>query len=283
MSKKTTKKKLGAKKIVLIDDRGRLFGKYDLFIPLFIITLITLAFLIGKVLLQKDEYITAELFASGGEWWWENPNPPYWLADPIVAGAVEYDAQGDKLVEVLETRKFEVGERKMLWMKVRLKVSASEKSAQYRFRREPLQIGSVIYVAPNNVKINCNIMSIEGMEDTSKEEIYKIVTLENYEMHPWLADKIKVGAQMLDNNGEVLVEILDKNIKNSQVFSTDYLGNGHITSNPLRRDVTLKLKMKVLRKEGLDYFSYFQPVKHGFFIMIPLEELNLEGYIKNIE
>ncbi len=282
MPKKKTHSELADKKFILLDDNGRLFGKYDLFIPLFIITIITLAFLIGKVLLQKDEYITAELFASGGEWWWDNPNPPYWLADPIVAGAIELDAQGSKLVEVLETRKFEVGERKMLWMKVRLKVSASKKSAQYRFRREPLQVGSVIYVAPNNVRINCNIMSIEGMEDNS-EELYREVTLEAYDLYPWFTDKVKIGDKMLDNKGEILAEILDKSVKNNQMISTDYNGAVHVVSNPLKRDITLKLKMKVLRRDSLDYFSYFQPVKHGFFIMIPFETLNLEGYIKNIE
>ena len=172
-------KKASRKKFVLLDDSGRLFGKFDLFIPLFILVVLTLGIMVLRVLLQKEQYITVELFASGGEWWWDNPSPPYWLADPIKRGAIERDPQGNVLVEVLEARKFEEANRKLLWMKVKLRVTPDKKSKQFRFRRENLQVGSVIYVAPNNVKVVCNVLRIEGMEDNRKEAV-KVVTVEAY-------------------------------------------------------------------------------------------------------
>src|SRR3989304_1995614 len=126
----------------LLDKNGKLFGKYDIFIPLFVLIVLVLGFFIARVLLQKETYVTAELFASGGEWWWNNPAPPHWLTDPIQKGSIEYDPQGNVLVEVVDTQKFEAGDRKMLWMKVRLLVTPMKGSRQYRFRREPLQVGS---------------------------------------------------------------------------------------------------------------------------------------------
>lgn len=266
----------------LIDNRGRLFGKYDLFLPLFIIICLVLAYFIGKVLLQKDTYITAELFASGGEWWWDNPEPPYWLTDPVQPGDKEYDPQGNVLVEVLDTRKFEAGDRKMLWMKVKLKVTPQDRAKQYRFRREPIQIGSLVYVAPNNVRIFTNVMSLEGIED-NRTESQKIITIKEYEMFPWHADSIQVGDQMKTDDGKILAEVLEKQVVFSEMITTDDRGNVYTRANPLRRDVTLKIRAVTTESQGVNYISYFQPVKIGFYLWFPFEKTNISGNIITIE
>lgn len=265
-----------------LDEQGRLFGRWDIFKPLFILVVLTLGVLILRVLLQKDTYITAELWASGGEWWWNNPDPPYWLADPIQAGTIEYDPQGNKLVEVLDVRKFEVGDRKRLWMKVRLKVTPSGRSEQYRFRREPLEIGKVIQVAPNNIQVNANVISIEGVGKVG-EPVDRILTLKLYEIMPWHAQAMTVGSKMLDSNGNVLAEIIDSKVSIAKMFVSDDRGVGHVADNPLRSDVELKIKVKAQRFEGIDYFAEFQPLKIGFSILFPFEKVNVEGAISNIE
>lgn len=270
------------KKFVFIDEEGKIFGKWDLFKPLLFVVVITVLILVGRVLLQKDTYIEVELFASGGEWWWNNPDPPYWLADPIQNGSIEYDPQGNKLVEVLEVRKFEVGDRKRLWLKVRLKVTPTGKSAQYRFRREPLQIGKVIQVNPNNVNVNANVISIEGIGKPG-EVVEKIITLKMDDLYNWHAEAMSIGSKMVDNNGEILAEIIDYQREDAKKFVNDYLGVGIIASDPRRSDVTLKLKVKAKRYEGIDYFAEFQPLKVGFFILFPLDKVNVEGYISDIQ
>jgi hypothetical protein len=266
----------------ILDKNGRLFGRWDIFKPLFAVVVMTLLVLTLRVLLQKDTYVVAELWASGGEWWWNNPDPPYWLADPIQTGAVEYDPQGNTLVEVLEVRKFEVGERKRLWMKVRLKVTPSGKSQQYRFRREPLQIGAVIQVSPNNVHVNANVIAIEGVGKIG-EPVERIVILRLYGILPWHAEAMKVGSKMVDSNGDVLAEIIDAKVSESQEFVSDDRGVGHVTINPLRADAVIKIKVKGQRFENIDYFAEFQPLKVGFFILFPFDNVNVEGVITEIE
>jgi len=270
------------KKTSFITQDGKLFGKLDLFKPLFAIIFLTLFILIGKVLLQKDEYIEAELFASGGEWWWNNPDPPYWLADPIEVGDIEYDPQGNVLVEVLDVHTFEIGQRKRLWMKVRLKVTPSGKSNQFRFRREPLQIGKVIQVNPGNINVNANVAAIEGVGKLG-EEVERIVTLRLYEIMPWHAEAMKIGSKMIDNKNNVLAEIVDSQISPARVWVSDDRGIGRITTNELRSDVVLKIKIKATRHEGIDYFAKFQPLKVGFFILLPFDGINVEGAITEIE
>lgn len=275
-------KKTSATKFILITKEGKLFGKYDLFLPLFIIIILTLGFFISRVLLQKEEFITAELFASGGEWWWNNPEPPHWLVDPMVVGAKEYDPQGNVLVEVLDTRKFEVGQRKMLWMKVKLRVTPSDKAKQYRFRREPLQVGSLIYVAPNNVKIFSNVMWIEGVDQT-RVESQKTVTLKEYDIFPWTAEAIKVGDTMKSDDGKVLAEVLEVSSVDSETTTVDDQGSIHVRSNPTRRDITIKVRLATTQSNGLDYFSYFQPLKIGFYMWVPLPHINMSGNIVAVE
>jgi hypothetical protein len=274
--------KKSAKKQPFLDGEGKLFGKWDLFKPLFAVVILILAILIVRVLLQKDTYITAELFASGGEWWWDNPDPPYWLTDPIQAGAVEYDPQGNVLVEVLEVRKFEAGDRKRLWMKVRLKVTPTGKSQQYRFRREPLQIGRVIRISPNNIYVNASVAYIEGIGGLG-EPIERLLTLKSYDIYPWHEEQIVVGNKMVDSNGVVLAEIVGKETRLAETITTDDQGRIHLARNPLRRDVDVKIKVKGKRLEGIDYFADFQPLKVGFYVFFPFDTVNVDGAIAQVE
>ncbi|MBU1326567.1 hypothetical protein KKB64_00070 [Patescibacteria group bacterium] len=272
-----------ARKRQLIDNKGRILGKYDLFVPLFIALSVVLLFFVAKVLLQKDTYITVDLFASGGEWWWNNPDPPQWLTDPIQPGAKELDSLGKVLVEVVKTNKFEVGDRKMLWMRARLRVTAIKSSGQYRFRREPIQVGSVIYVAPNNVKINSSVMWIEGV-DEERQESEKLITIKNYGIYPWLADAVNVGDKMKTDDGQTMAEILEKQVEPAEVPPVA-LEDGvlYVGPNSRRKDMTLKLRIKTAVSKGRHYFSYFQPVKVGFYIMFPFESANVSGYITRVE
>lgn len=266
----------------IIDSQGKLFGKFDIFLPLFLIILVTMGVFIARVLLQKDEYVTVELFASGGEWFWNNPDPPYWLTDPLQAGTKELDPQGNVLAEVLEVQKFENGNRKMLWMKARLKVSKMNNSNQYQFRREPLQVGSLVYVAPNNIKVFCNVMWIEGMEELHTES-EKVVTITNLGADKFTSEFIQVGDVMRDDDGNVLAEIIDKKIEQAQMITTDVNGNVKVQRNPLERDVTLKIRLKTLKSKDREYFSYFQPLKVNFFLWVPFEKHTTGGIITNIE
>lgn len=287
-------------KFPVLDKNGKFLGKYDIFVPLLVIILVILGLFSARVVFQKDTYVTAELFASGGEWWWNNPAPPHWLTDPIQPGAKEYDAQGNVLVDVLDTKKFEAGDRKMLWMKVRLRVTPMKGAKQYRFRLEPIQVGSLIYVAPSNVRIASNVMWIEGISEDRKES-QKVITIEEYNIFPWLADAVSVGDAMRADDGTVLAEVVEKNVRQSASDIVELDGGAmwdkstgrpsvlnatgrlRVIPNDTRRDITLKLRVKTTVSKGRDYFSYFQPLKVGFYIWIPLEKVNISGNIINVE
>ena len=167
-------------------------------------------------------------------------------------------------------------------MKVRKKVTPSGRSKKYRFRREPLQIGTVIQVSPNNVHVNANVISIEGVGKIG-EPVERIVIMRLYGIFPWHAEAMTVGSKMVDSNGDILAEIIDAQISQSQEFVSDDRGVGHVTINPLRSDVVIKIRVRGQRFEGIDYFAEFQPLKVGFFILFPFDNVNVEGVITGIE
>jgi hypothetical protein len=283
--------KMGArqKKFILLDKKGRLFGKFDIFFVLFGLVILALVVLGLRIVLEKETYVDVELFASGGEWWWNIPDPPYWLTDPVQKGAIEYDPQGRKLVEVLDTVKFESGERKRLWVKARLLVTGSKKSGKYRFRQEPLEIGQVIYIAPNNIRINCNVMWVEGVE-SYREESEKIITLLVEDKPLWYVDSIKVGDVMKDDEGKIIAEVLSKKVEPGELIKWnvedwDIKSGGEVQArlNPERKNITLEVKMKTIKSRNRDYFSYFQPLKIGFWIWIPFEHMNVNGTIIDVD
>ena len=56
------------------------------------------------MLLAEDKYISVEIIASGGDWWETLPKTPYWLADSVVPGIVEYSIGGKKLQKYLRLK-----------------------------------------------------------------------------------------------------------------------------------------------------------------------------------
>src|SRR5688572_5700815 len=95
--------------------------KTDLFILLIILAVFLGAGVFVKQMVQKDDYITVEIIASGGEWWWGVPSPYYWLYPSITKGATEYDALKKPVAEIQDIVYQGLDNRKVAWMRVRLK------------------------------------------------------------------------------------------------------------------------------------------------------------------
>lgn len=115
--------------------------KMDFFILIVIVTGFFLMGVLVKQVFQKDQYITVEMIASGGEWWWGTPPPYYWLFSSLVVGAKELDVLKKPVAEVLELKYQGLDNRKIAWMKVRLKVKKNFRTNTYTFKQETVQVG----------------------------------------------------------------------------------------------------------------------------------------------
>jgi|GEM_PF-586812 len=262
-----------------------LFGAIGILLCLFVFVLFVF---------QKKTYVTADLFISGGEWWWVTADPPYWLSNPVVQGASEYDLSGKKIVEVLQVEKFDQQARKTMLIRARLLVTKNFRTHKLRFKQIPLEIGSTIVISPGNVGMYANVIGIEGIQDISPQE-EKTITTRWYNVFPWQADAIHVGDVMRDGSGNVVAEVLRKETtiaektvvteNNQLIYGTSTKQVGQLIllrSDPLRRDVTLEVKIKVRNLENQTYFGVVQNIKVGETLFLSLPDIFINPTIVSL-
>ena len=257
-------------------------------ILLFIIILLICVAVFAKTTFVKDTYINVELLVSGGEWWWDTSHPPYWLGDPIVEGAAEYTIQGKKQIELLEVQKFNEGNKKTIYIKARLLATANKWTKKYRYKQTPLEIGSTLLLAPNNIQLYANVIGIQGISPERKHK-KRTVSLKWYNVYPWQADAISVGDKMISSEKDVWATILSKDVTNAEkiILNEDtqsLQGNVVIgTTNPLKRDVVIKAEIKTTLATNSEVFAYYLPVKIGDMIIINLPKIIITPLIIDIQ
>lgn len=270
------------------------FWKKSLIAQIFLLIAVFFLIFLIRVLLQKQEYVTVKLMVSGGEWWWYSSGPPQWLVDPVGKGAKEYDAAGKVVVEVLDVQTYTFNQQrtqaqmsgpatseKTSIITARLAVTKQRGSGQYRFRREPLQVGVAMYIAPNNTRINCNVLGIEGNEGF--QYIEKTVVIKDYDVYPWRAEAYFVGTKMLDSEGKTLAEIIDKKVMPTLVYTNDQWGNLYAKESPIKVNVELTVRLQATTSQG-DLYFLFQPLRIGMPLEIPFSNvITNDPKIINIE
>lgn len=244
---------------------------------------ISLSILGIRVVLQEDKFIIVEIIASGGDWWQTLPKVPDWLGDAVSPGNIEYSAGGKKLVEVLDTRKYDEEQNRILWIKAKLLVTPDKNNGGWRFRQMPLDIGSTLTIEPNSIKLVGSIIAIEG-SGRAEEYKYIMITVRLYDEFPWYADAIKPGDKYIDDQDRIIAEILDKKVEFAEIAVNTADGRVLERKNPLKRDITLTLKIEVADRNGTFYFNHVQPVKIDNALWIPTKRINIhEANVISIE
>jgi hypothetical protein len=236
-----------------------------------------------KYIFQKEQYITVELLATGGEWWWGVPPPYYWNFQDLKQGAIEYDVFRKPFVEVLAIKQYGYDNRKYTWIKARLKVTKNTRTNALTFRQFPLQVGKTITISPDNIMVIANVVSIQGQEQYFKKT-ERVIVAKILKERSWIADSIVVGDVMKDNDGEIIAEILEKKDEPSETVTTNWLGEPLLKRDPLYRDITLKIRLAVLpTPDGQEYFNFYQIVQPGENLDIQFSNVAIQPQIFSIE
>lgn len=220
----------------------------------------SLAILSIRAAFQKDNYLTVEIIASGGDWWQTVPKTPYWLVNSVTVGGAEYSNDGKKIAELLEMKTYEEDVSRILWAKVRLLVSKDSKS-NYKFRQNPLEVGSTITFSSNGTRLTGNVISI--LDKTQKPSEFKTIPIkiELFDRTPYFANSIFIGDQAVDENGNVTAIVTNKIILPNE--------SGNLVN------ILVDLDIQVINRRGVMYFNQIQPVKIGNSLWIPLKNVNL--------
>ncbi len=261
--------------------KQRFITRLDIVFLLSIIMLVAGLGVVVKLVLQRDTYITVEMLASGGEWWWGVPPPFYWNTRDLTVGAKQYDSFDKPLVEVLDVIKYGEDDRSFVWMKTRLRVKRNYLTREYVFQQEPMQIGKTIHIAPNNVALIGQVVGIEGVGRLWNTE-YITLTGKVFRIRPWEAASITVGDKVMDNHGELVAEVLEKSVEQSDTTTTTWQGELLARKDPLWQDVTVKLKLRIMKDGDRKFFNYNQPLVIGNKMRVQFKKNAFEIHIMDL-
>ena len=101
-------------------------------------------------------------------------------------------------------------------------------------------------------------------------------------MNPYLADAIKVGDEVHDHNGAVVLKVVDKRVEFAKKVVTNSSGQVIVASNPLLRDVYLVLEISAMKINDKYYVFDDIPVLIGEEIPLNLPYLSTELLVTGI-
>lgn len=222
------------------------------------------AIIIGIVfyvlLFRKPSLVTITVKVGEGSvyyypWRKEGGSSP-WFVDLLKPGMSELDGLGRKQAEIIDTFTFDTASNtKTVYLTIKLKAVYNRASDTYNYKGMGVLVGSTIKLNLNEVLIEGLITNVEGVPDNRQKTTIIVKAklkdenstyLETSGVDPYIADAVNIGDKMLDNHGNLMIEVIDKRTTEALRSSINSFGVTRTDSNPLRKDVDLTLKINVV-------------------------------------
>lgn len=244
--------------------------------------------------LNQERWITIEFKVTNPATYFPNMgggDAPYWVADKIRTGDIQYDTLGKKNLEILSIKKWGY-QYKETWVTASIKAKYKPKQKKYTFLYQPLEIGRSIDVTINGSNIHGIVSSIEGFSDT--RPLYtiwvktRIIDSSSYYsmntrgVDSWVAQHIDKNEQIRDLYGKVIATILDLEIKPAERVVTTYDGRVLVIEDPLKKDVYLTLELQVTKPDNTYMFLEDKPILIGSSVPLLFKNLVIFPVITEI-
>ena len=151
-----------------------------------------------------------------------------------------------------------------LYLTTKVRVVYNRASNQYTFKGLPLTVGSPIKLNLEKLYVEGLVTFVEGVEDkrTKSKLIVETQIREETPAFPdssgtseHIANALIKGDMVKDDQGNIIVKIIDKKVENAKRLVTTSDGRSVIQTNPLRRDVYLTLEVDAI-KIGDRYYIF---------------------------
>ena len=242
---------------------------------------------------RKSTYITVTVKVGEEEvfyspWitsWTDLSGTKNWFADLFYKGQKEKDGLGKTKADVLEVFSYnKTPIKKTVYLKIKISTVYNRASNTFTYKGTPVLIGSQIKLNLNNISVKGLITEMEGFPE--KKERQKILIeaqireenftyLETSGTKKYVADAIKKGEEIKDNNGNTIIKIIDKKVTPAKRVVTSANGEVFLRQDPLKKDVYLILEVETL-KIGDQYFLLDDiPITIDQLIPINLPEISI--------
>lgn len=256
------------------------------YVIIFISGLIVLSLIF--VFSKKDRWITIEVKVKTNEYksvyFNQISTAPYNFAvNKLMVGDTEKNAAGTEIARVIDIKSW--GDfMPETWIVLKIKATYDKQRGIYRYKYQNVSIGQSIKLILNSTGVDGIITYIEGTKDnrvTEEKTIYaKLVDLNSKYLNtlgvePWVAASVKTADKMYDSRNQVVAEIMDVKVNPAIRTVQTNTGTLYATTDPVLKDVILKLKIKTMKNNGVSYFLEDWPIKIDQAIPLFLDKINL--------
>lgn len=252
-----------------------------LFDWILIIAGICVVFVFATIFFRKSSYITATVkvgddsvfyntWLTGTFNWSDTSGSKSWFAEAFHKGQSEKDGLGNIKASVLDVFSYDKSPaHKVVYLTVKLNVVYNRASNTYTYKGVPVLVGSQIKLNLDNVYANGTVTDVEGFPG-KKENKYLILEtqirdqnqtfLETVGTKNYVAEALNIGEEVKDNNGNVLLQILDKNVLPAKKTVTTADGRIFAQDDPIQKDVFLTIGVNAEKIGDKYYFLDDTPI-----------------------
>jgi len=210
---------------------------------------------------------------------------PNWLDNAIAVGDKEISPLGGLTAVVLEKESYEASfYGKYVYLLLKLN-AIRDRSGIYLFKNKPLSAGALIDLRLSKAQIS-GLVTYVGTE-RPKYQVEKLkVTLYGKAVDNWIADNLKVGAEITDNKKQIIAKVLDKQIKSAASLATllqdPSTGRSIVTYDNTQRDLQVTVELLAKKIGGIYFYAEMQKVKAGEILFLPFKEVTLNLPITSV-
>ncbi len=175
-------------------------------------------------------------------------NVTIYQANSLQKGDIEKSPTGEKIAQLLDIDIFDTPDNpisnKDLFIRAKILAKVNNRSGDLEYKNKIIKIGSPIELRFNSGIIQGKILEMKNIGSQAATQT-KIITAKLYDQWPWFAESLKAGDGEVNQNGEKIVELLEKEVKPAEITVTTAGGETLLRTDPRKTDLTLKVKMQV--------------------------------------
>lgn len=220
---------------------------------------------------QSTNYIKVNVRITDRDVIYAIYNPPAWYAYLLKKGLQEKNYLGQIMAEIENVNFYDaLGEtnvvpaKKTVYLTVKLKSKLNKKTGKYNYKGTELVSGEVLRINFGSVLVNGLITDVEGQKDNYPVVYAKVkfrvknnnpLFLNTTGIDQYVSDALFIGNRVINSQGDIQAEIIDKLVQAAEVSTVDYQGVSRNSLHPRKKDVYLTLKIK-LNKIGNELFYF---------------------------
>lgn len=222
---------------------------------------------------RNEEWIHVQVEASGDEWWWVQEPPKRWYATHIKNGQFAYNTFGKRVAKIQSIERFDMGDQKQrIIAHIEVLAIFNPKTESYYYNYQPLQTGKPLEFTFGTDNLRGLVTHVGASSPTSSTKTVEVKILA---AHDWESSALETGMITLGNYAKILqLEQQDATIVESVGSTNDRFFVP--ATGTQRKDITMKLEIKIFNTDGADFTADGTPLKIGNSIHLEFPTISIK-------